>query len=50
MWPIYPLSLEQEIILAKYLDKIIKDRKIQLFSPSEGSPISFIPQPNGKEL
>jgi len=50
MGPIYQLSIEEEKILIKYLDTIIKEGKIRPSSSTVGSPILFVPKPNGKGL
>jgi hypothetical protein len=50
MGPIYQLSLEEEKILIKYLEKMIAEGKIRQSSSSVGSPILFVPKPNGKGL
>ena len=50
MGPIYQLSVEEEKILIKYLDKMIKEGKIRQSSSSVGSPILFLPKPNRKGL
>jgi len=50
MGPIYQLSLEEEKILIKYLDTMIKEGKIRPSSSTVGSPILFVPKPNGKGL
>jgi len=50
MGPIYQLSLEEEKILMKYLEKMISEGKIRQSSSSVGSPILFVPKPNGKGL
>jgi len=47
MAPISQLSLEEEKILMKYLKTMIKEGKIRLSSSSVGSPILFVPKPNG---
>jgi len=47
MGPIYQLSLEEEKILVKYLDTMIKEGKIRPSSSAVGSPILFLPKPNG---
>jgi len=48
MGPIYQLSLEEEKLLLKYLDKMIEEGKIGPLSSSVGRPILFLPKPNGK--
>jgi hypothetical protein len=48
--PIYELSLEEEIILMKYLEKIIKEGKIRQSSSPVGSLILFVPKPSGNGL
>jgi hypothetical protein len=50
MGPIYQLSLEEEKILMKYQEKMIKEGKIRQSSSAVGSPILFVPKPNGKGL
>ena len=50
MGPTYQLSLEEDKILMKYLEKIIKEEKIRQSSSAVGSPILFVPKLNGKEL
>jgi len=50
MGPSYELSLEEETILLQYLEKTIKEGKIRPSSSSVGSPIVFLPKPNGKGL
>lgn len=50
MGPIYQLSQEEEKILVQYLEKMIKEKKIRPSSGSVGSPVLFIPKPNGKGL
>jgi len=50
MGPIYQLSLEEEKLLVKYLDTMIKEGKIRPSSSTVGSPILFVPKPNGKGL
>ena len=50
MGPIYRLSQEQEKIHVEYLKKMIRERKIRPSSSSAGSPILFVPKPNGKGL
>jgi len=50
MGPIYQLSVEEEKILIKYLDTMIKEGKIRPSSSTVGSPILFVPKPNGKGL
>jgi len=50
MGPIYQLSLEEEKILVKYLDTMIKEGKIRPSSSTVGSPILFVPKPNGQGL
>jgi len=47
MGPIYQLSQKEEKLLIQYLDKMIKEGKIQLSSSTVGSPILFIPKLNG---
>jgi len=50
MGPIYQLSIEEEKILIKYIEKIIKEGKIWQSSSPVGSPIFFVPKPSGKGL
>jgi hypothetical protein len=50
MGPIYQLSQEEEEILVQYLEKMIREKKIRPSSSSVGSPILFVPKPNGKGL
>jgi len=48
--PIYQLSQEEEKLLIQYIDKMIKEGKVRPSSSSVGSPILFVPKPNGKGL
>ena len=48
--PIYQLSIEEEKLLVKYLDTMIKEGKIPPSSSTVGSPILFVPKPNGRGL
>jgi len=48
--PIYQLSLEEEKLLVKYLDTMIKEGKIRPSSGTVGNPILFVPKPNGHGL
>jgi len=50
MGPIYQLSQEEEKLLVKYLDTIIKEGKIRPSRSTVGSPILFVPKPNGRGL
>jgi len=50
MGPIYQLSQEEEKLLVKYLDTMIKEGKIWPSSSTVGSPILFVPKPNGRRL
>jgi len=50
MGPIYQLSQEEEKIFVQYLDKIINDGKIHASSSAVGSPLLFVPKPNGQGL
>ena len=50
MGPIYQLSSEEEKLLVKYLDTMIKEGKIRPSSSTVGSPILFVPKPNGRGL
>jgi len=48
MGPIYRLSLEEEKCLVEYLDIMIREGMFVPSSSSVGSPILFVPKPNGK--
>jgi len=50
MGPIYQLSQEEEKTLVEYLEKMIREKKIHPSSSSVGSPILFLPKPNGNGL
>jgi hypothetical protein len=50
MGPIYQLSQEEEKLLVKYLDIMIKEGKIRPSSSTVGSPILFVAKPNGRGL
>ena len=50
MGPIYPLSQEDKTLLIKYLDTMIRERKIRPSSSTVGSPSLFVPKPNGPGL
>jgi len=50
MGPIYQLSQQEEKILVQYPYEMIKEMKIRPSSSSVGSPILFVPRPNGKGL
>jgi len=50
MRPIYQLSLEEEKLLVKYLDTMIKEGKIRPSSSTVGSLIVFVPKPTGRGL
>jgi hypothetical protein len=50
MGPIYQVSQEEEKILVQYLETMIREKKIRPSSSSVGSPILFVPKPNGKGL
>jgi len=50
MGPIYQLTREEEKILKEYLHNMIKEGKIRPSSSPTGSPILFVPKPNGKGL
>jgi hypothetical protein len=50
MGPIYQLSLEEEKILVKYLDTMLREGKIRPSSSTVRSPIQFVPKPNGRGL
>jgi len=48
--PIYPLSEHELEILHEWLKEMLRTGKIQRSSSSAGSPILFIPKPNGRDL
>jgi hypothetical protein len=50
MGPIHQLSLADEKLLVKYLDTMIKEGKIRPSNGSVGSPLLFVPKPNGRGL
>ena len=50
MGPIHQLSIEKEKLLLEYLDTMIKQGKIWPSSSTVGSPILFVPKPNGRGL
>jgi hypothetical protein len=50
MGPIYQLSQEEERLLVKYLDTMIKEGKIRPSSSTVGSRILLVPEPNGRGL
>jgi len=50
MGPIYQLSQEEEKLLVQYLDTMIKEGKIRPSKSTVGSPILFVPKPNGRGL
>jgi len=50
MGPIYQLSQEEEKLLVQYLDTMIKEGKIRPSKSTVGSPILFVPKPNGRSL
>jgi hypothetical protein len=50
MGPIYQLSQEEEKLLVKYLDTMIKEGKIWPSSNTVGSPILFVPKSNVRGL
>jgi len=50
MGPIYQLSQEEEKVLVKYLDTIIKEGRIRPPSSTVGSPKLFVPKPNCRGL
>jgi len=50
MGPIHQLSIEEEKLLVKYLDTMIKEGKIRPSSSTVESPILFVPKPNGRGL
>jgi len=45
---IYQLSQKEERLLVKYLDTMIKEGKIRQSMSTVGSPILFLPKPNGR--
>jgi len=47
MASIYQLTLEEERLLKEYLDKMIREGKVIPSSSPIGSPILFVPKPNG---
>jgi hypothetical protein len=50
MGPIFQFSKEEEKLLVKYLDTMIKEGKIRPSSSTVGSLILFLPKPNGRGL
>jgi hypothetical protein len=50
MGPIYQLSQEEEKLLVKYLDTMIKEGKIRTSSSTVGSRRLLVPKPNGQGL
>jgi hypothetical protein len=48
--PIYPLSENELEVLREYLKEMLRTGKIQLSTSSAGSPILFVPKPNGRGL
>jgi hypothetical protein len=50
MGRIYRFSTEKETIFVESLAKMIKEGKMWPSSSSVGSPIYFVPKPNGKRL
>jgi hypothetical protein len=50
MGPIYQLSQEEEKLLVKYLDTMIKEGNIRPSNSTVGSPILFVSKPNGRGL
>jgi hypothetical protein len=50
MGRIYRFSTEKETILVESLAKMIREGKMWPSSSSVGSPIYFVPKPNGKRL
>jgi hypothetical protein len=50
MGPTYQLSQEEEKILIKYIEKMLQEGKIRPSSSTVGSPILFVPKPNGRGL
>jgi transposase InsO family protein len=48
--PIYQLSREEERLLREYIEKMILEGKIQPSQGQAGSPILFVPKPNGRGL
>src|SRR5947209_1928270 len=46
--PIYPLSEPQREVLREYLDRMIREGKIQSSKSPAGAPILFVPKKNGK--
>jgi hypothetical protein len=50
MGPIYPLSREEEKLLIKYLDMMIKEGKILPFDTTVGSSMLFVPKANRRGL
>jgi hypothetical protein len=50
MGPIYQLSQEEDKLLVKYLDTMIREGMIRTSSGTVGSPILFVPNPNCRGL
>jgi len=50
MGPIYQLFQEEEKLLVKYLDRMIKEGKIRPSNSSVGSHILLVPTPNSSGL
>jgi hypothetical protein len=48
--PIYPLSEVELQTLRKWLKEMLRTGKIQRSTSSAGSPIFFVPKPNGRGL
>ena len=48
--PIYPLSEKELAILREWLKEMLKFRKIHRSTSPAGSPILFVPKPNGGGL
>jgi hypothetical protein len=46
MGPILLLTMAEERLLKKCLDKMIKEGKIKAYSSPDGSPIVFVLKPN----
>jgi hypothetical protein len=47
MGAIHQLSQDEEKLFVKYLDTMINDGKIRPSSSTVGSPVIFVPKPNG---
>jgi hypothetical protein len=50
MGPIYQQSQGDEMIPVEYLEKLIREKKMLPSNSSVGSPILFVPKPNGERL